>query len=170
MNRKVILQGSSNSFGNTHKVINYLNKNDNFDVIDLATKNIGHFDYEFKNKDDDFLPLMEQIVEKYDTIVVATPIYWYTMSGILKVFFDRITDLLDFKKELGDKLHGKNMAMISNSGDDDLPKSFSMPFIETANYLNMKYLGDTHAWFTENGSEITEKAKKEIALFREKIL
>lgn len=170
MNRKVILQGSSNSFGNTHKVINYLNKEGNFDVIDLATKNIGHFDYEFKNKDDDFLPLMEKIVENYDTIVVATPIYWYSMSGILKVFFDRVTDLLDFKKELGDKLHGKNMAMISNSGDDDLLKSFSMPFVETANYLNMKYLGDTHAWFTEDGSEIAEKAKKKIDKLRAKIV
>lgn len=75
MKTKVILQASSNSFGNTFKVINYLNKNNNFDVIDLKTKNIGAFEYDFSNATDDFLPLMETIIEKYDTIIFATPVY-----------------------------------------------------------------------------------------------
>lgn len=168
MNTKVIIQGSSKSFGNTHKVVNYLNKNKDFDLIDLATKRIEHFDYEFKNEDDDFIPLIKEIVDKYDTIIFATPVYWYTMSGILKVFFDRLTDLLTVHKPLGDKFKGKKMAMISNSGSDDILQSFSMPFIGTANYLNMKYLGDTHAWFTNDKTEISKTAKNKIDLFRNK--
>lgn len=166
MKKTIIIQGSSKSYGNTNTVINYLNKDENFDIIDLKTKNIGPFDYEFKNKKDDFIPLLEDIINKYDTIVFATPVYWYSMSGILKDFFDRMSDLLHYKKELGRKMRGKNMAMISNSGANDLKQGFTMPFIESANYLGMNYLGDTHAWFTEDGTNITIEAKDNIDTFR----
>ena len=56
------------------------------------------------------------------------------MSGILKVFFDRMSDLLHYKKELGRKLRGKEMAMISNSAGNDRREGFEMPFIESAKY------------------------------------
>ena len=56
---------------------------------------------------------MKTIISKYDTIIFATPVYWYSMSGILKVFIDRITDLLTIEKELGRKLRGKKMAVVS---------------------------------------------------------
>ncbi|WP_291800231.1 flavodoxin family protein [Lutibacter sp.] len=61
--------------------------------MNLYDKKINHFDYDFNN-DDGFLPLMKNVIEKYDTIIFATPIYWYSMSGVLKVFFDRLSDLL----------------------------------------------------------------------------
>ncbi|WP_420552767.1 flavodoxin family protein [Tenacibaculum aiptasiae] len=166
MNKTVIIQGSSKSNGNTNTVINYLNKNSDFDIIDLKTKNIGAFEYDFSNANDDFIPLMETIIEKYDTIIFATPVYWYSMSGTLKHFFDRLSDLLHYKKELGRQLRGKNMAMISNSGANDLKDGFTMPFIESANYLGMNYIGDTHAWFTEDGKEINTDAKAKIDDFR----
>ncbi|PKH51007.1 FMN reductase [Tenacibaculum sp. Bg11-29] len=165
MKKTVIIQASSKSNGNTNTIINYLNTDNRFDIIDLKTKNIGSFEYDFSNASDDFIPLMEMIIEKYDTIVFATPVYWYAMSGILKTFFDRMSDLLHYKKELGRKLRGKNMAMISNSGANDLKNGFEMPFIESANYLSMNYLGATHTWFTDNGEDINSEAKKNIADF-----
>ena len=146
MNKAVILQGSSRSNGDTHIIVNELNKYNQFDVIDLKTKNIGHFEYDYSNANDDFIPMMEDVINKYDTIIFATPVYWYNMSGILKVFFDRVSDLLHYKKDLGRQLRGKNMAMISNNNYDDLKEGFSMPFKEAANYLSMNYLGDTHTW------------------------
>lgn len=167
MNTKVIIQASSKSLGNTNKIVRYLNKDNSFDVIDLATKKIGHFNYEFKNADDDFLPLMEEIISKYDTIIFATPVYWYAMSGILKVFFDRMSDLLHYKKELGRKLRGKKMAMLSNSGENDLRDGFNMPFVESAKYLGMQYLSDTHIWFTKDGKEIDTEAIKKLNAFKE---
>ena len=166
MNTKVIIQASAKSLGNTYKVVQILNKNNDFDVIDLATKNIGHYDYEYKNADDDFIPLMEVIIAKYDTIVFATPVYWYNMSGILKVFFDRISDLLDYKKELGRQLRGKNMAMISNSPKNDLPEGFTMSFIESAKYLGITYLGDVHMWLSQDGKEIHSDAVKKLNKFK----
>lgn len=167
MNKTIILQGSSKSNGDTNTIVNYLNTDNQFDVIDLKTKNIGPFEYDFKNSNDDFLPLMEEIIEKYDTIIFATPVYWYSMSGTMKLFFDRLSDLLHYKKELGRKLRGKNMAMISCSNSNDLKDGFTMPFIESANYLGMNYLDDVHAWI-ENG-EIHTDAKALLNEFRKKM-
>lgn len=146
MNTTVIIQASARSNGDTNIIVNELNKHNTFDIIDLKTKNIGHFEYDFTNANDDFLPLMEEIIAKYDTIVFATPVYWYNMSGILKAFFDRLSDLLHYKKELGRQMRGKKMAMISNNNYDDLKDGFSMPFKESANYLGMNYLGNIHTW------------------------
>lgn len=163
MTKTVILQGSSRSQGDTAKVVNYIAQQNNFDVIDLNTKTIGHFDYDYKNKDDDFLNLITEIIENYDTIIFATPVYWYSMSGILKVFIDRISDLLKIHKDLGRKLRGKNMAMLSVSNADDLKDGFNMPFYETAHYLGMHYLGDIHTYI-ENG-QLNEHVKQRIESF-----
>ena len=151
MKKSVIIQGSSRSHGDTSKIVNYIATNNDVDVIDLYTKNIGHYDYDYKNEDDDFIGLITHIIETYDTIIFATPVYWYSMSGILKVFFDRISDVIQIHKDTGRKLRGKNMAMISSSNSDDLKEGFSMPFVESANYLGMHYLGDIHTYI-ENDS------------------
>ncbi|REH50534.1 multimeric flavodoxin WrbA [Tenacibaculum gallaicum] len=166
MNKTIIIQASSKSTGNTNKVINYLNNNESFDFVDLKTKKIGVFEYDFSNADDDFIPLMEEIINKYDTLVFATPVYWYSMSATLKTFFDRLSDLLHYKKDLGRQLRGKNMAMISNSGANDLRNGFEMPFIESAKYLGMNYIGSTHAWFTEDENDIHPEAKLKIDEFK----
>ena len=166
MNTKVIIQASSNPVGNTHKIIQVLNKNNNFDVIDLATKKINHFDYNFENANDDFLPIIKKIIKQYDTVIFATPVYWYSMSGILKVFFDRFSDLLINQKELGRQLRGKKMAILSNSKKDDLKNGFTMPFIETSKYLGTQYLGDIHIWFTEKGEEIHSDALNKLYNFK----
>lgn len=146
MNNTVLILGSSRSHGNTRKVVDYIGTSNKIDIIDLNDSNIGYFDYDFKNANDDFIPLMEKLISKYDTFIFATPVYWYSMSGILKVFFDRFSDLLHYKKELGRNLRGKNMAMLSNSNQDDLIDDFSIPFKASADYLGMNYKGDIHTW------------------------
>ncbi|GAA4896977.1 hypothetical protein GCM10023311_22170 [Flaviramulus aquimarinus] len=146
MNKTVIIQASSRSDGDTSKIVNHLATNNNIDIIDLWTKNIGHYDYDYKNANDDFIDLITDIIETYDTIIFATPVYWYSMSGVLKVFFDRISDLIRIHKDTGRKLRGKNMAMVSSSNHDDLKDGFSMPFKESANYLGMNYLGNIHTY------------------------
>lgn len=168
MNKTIIIQGSSRSNGDTNTIINYLNLDRTFDVVDLKSKEIGHFDYEFKNSNDDFIPLMEEIIEKYDTIIFTTPVYWYAMSGILKVFFDRISDLLKTHKDLGRKLRGKNMALISCSNSNTVIRGFNTPFKESANYLGMNYLGDIHTWV--NPDHIPLQVKSKIDIFKSDIL
>lgn len=156
----VIIQASSRSNGNTNKISKFISEQTEYDVIDLSTKKISAFDYEFKNRNDDFLPLIKDIAEKYDTLIFVTPVYWYTMSGILKTFFDRISDCLKIEKETGRKLRGKNMLAISCGSDEEIIDGFDIPFKKSAEYLGMNYLGYLHTWI-ENDS-VPESVKTEI--------
>jgi len=142
--KNVIITGSSRNDGDTKTLTNELIKKSNWDLIDLNDYNIGFYDYKHNYENDDYLMLMRKIIDKYDTLIFATPVYWYSMSGIMKVFFDRITDLLEIEKDLGRKLRGKNMAAISCSIGNNLGHIFWLPFSETADYLGMKYLGSLH--------------------------
>lgn len=158
----VIIIGSSRKAGDTTNIVNkLLEKSNNWDVIDLNDYEIGYYDYDHINREDDYLPLMRKLIEAYDNFVFATPVYWYSMSGVMKVFFDRITDLLEIEKNLGRKLRGKNMAVISCSIGNNLGDAFWLPFSETANYLGMKYLGGVHMI---TGEENTNNIKKLVGL------
>lgn len=158
---KLIILGSSRKDGDTYKMVDELIKLSDLDLIDLNDYNFSYYDYEHKNLDDDYLSLMRRIIAKYDVLIFATPVYWYAMSGIMKVFFDRITDLLDEEKDLGRKLRGKSMAALSCSVGDNLGESFWLPFSETARYLGMEYLGSLHTIAnndeTENLKEFVQK-------------
>lgn len=151
MSKKVIIQASSRSKGNTSNIVDVFQSNVKIDVIDLNTKKINHFDYEFRNSNDDFKILFKQIVNDYDVILFATPIYWYTMSGILKVFLDRISDFLFQEREYARLMNGKKMGVISCGSDSEVFKGFDMPFEQTAKYLKMNYTGHIHTWL-ENGN------------------
>jgi len=147
--RGVLLQASARSDGDLRLMVDHLAVQTGWPVIDLREKRIGHFDYAFLNQDDDFPPLIEAIIRDYELIVFATPVYWYTMSGLLKVFFDRMSDLLLIRKELGRQLRGKLVAVVSCAYDRQLKPGFHMPFVETARYLGMHYLGDVHGWIEQ---------------------
>lgn len=157
-NKTVIILGSSRSKGNTSKIVENIAINNDLDVIDLNNYKISFYDYESKNKEDDFLPLIKSLIEKYDTFIFATPVYWYSMSGIMKVFFDRFSDLVRIEKETGRKLRGKNMGVISNSHDSEIESTFYIPFQKSAAYLGMNYIGNNHY----NADQINEKNKLEL--------
>ena len=127
-NKKVIILGSSRKNGNTTKIVDEISKEHGIEVINLSDFNISYYDYESKNREDDFFPLIKGIIENYDTLIFATPIYWYNMSGIMKVFFDRFSDLIRIEKETGRKLRGKKIGVISNSHDNEIEESFYIPF------------------------------------------
>jgi len=167
MKKGVIILGSSSSDGNTYKAAAYFSERSGFPIIDLKSKKIGQFDYEFANSDDDFLPLIREIVDQYDVIIFATPVYWYTMSGIMKKFFDRISDVLKIEKETGRKLNGKDMGVISCSWGPGLKDGFYMPFVESANYLKMNYLGQVHSWTVNE--DVAEEVKGKMDAFIEEI-
>jgi multimeric flavodoxin WrbA len=110
-------------------------------LIDLKNYDISDFDYEYKNKNDDFMKILTQALQ-YKTIILATPIYWYSMSAIMKRFVDRISDLLSEDKDTGRLLRNKNLAIITSySINPEGKDGFEPVFINTANYLGMNYLG-----------------------------
>ena len=163
--KRIIIQGSSRSKGNTNKVVRLLMKELEFDLVDLSLKKIGYFDYEFKNQKDDFLSIIKKIANEYELIVFATPVYWYSMSGLMKTFFDRLSDCLRIEKETGRKLRGKNMAAISCGSDEIETEGFFTPFRNSAEYLGMNYLGNIHTWIEDD--EIPEAVKIRLRDFAE---
>jgi multimeric flavodoxin WrbA len=163
--RKLIILGSSRKDGNTKKVVDKLKSLSDFEILCLNDYKIGYYDYNHKNRDDDFVKLIRRILDQYDTFIFATPVYWYSMSGIMKVFFDRITDLLDCEKELGRKLRNKNMAVLTSSIGDNLGEHFWIPFTKTAEYLGMNYIGNIH---TIENKEETDKLLKFVEMLNRK--
>lgn len=94
----IIIFGSSRSDGDTLEAIKAVIKNRSVPIIDLKNLNIAHYDYNYENKQDDFLALAESMVQ-HNPIILATPVYWYTMSALMKTFIDRWSDLLDIRSE-----------------------------------------------------------------------
>ena len=142
--------GSSNSTGNTYGICKSIVDRHNFKFQDLNELVIMPYDYDHENRDDDFLGFMRHVVKSYDTIILATPVYWYSMSGILKNFLDRFTDLLTIEKDMGRQLRGKSLFAISVSNSDDCPEEFPMPFHRSAEYLGMEWKGYAHFPVSEN--------------------
>lgn len=161
-NKVIIIIGSSRSDGVTKKLIKDLERLSDFESIDLNDYKISYYDYEHKNANDDYIKLIKRLIENYDTFLFATPVYWYAMSGIMKVFFDRITDLLDNEKELGRQLRKKKMAVITCSIGDNLGENFWLPFKETSNYLGMHYIGNLHTISDKNNEPELKKFIRKI--------
>lgn len=161
--RSIIILGSSRKEGNTFLMAKHLQSLTGFDIINLSDYRIGYFNYDHNYEDDDYLKLMSELIEQYDRFIFATPVYWYTMSAIMKTFFDRFSDLLRAHKELGRKLRGKSMAVLSCGHANDLVNGFEMPFENSANYLGMSYEGNCYTW--SEAGEILSEVEEAIQMF-----
>lgn len=167
MKDSIILMASSRSDGNTRKVVDHLiSVHPETDLVDLKTKSIGYYDYQHRNQEDDFIVVVEEMLQ-YNTIIFATPVYWYTMSAELKTFFDRMSDLIQVRKDLGRQLKGKSMMVLSCGSERTEIPSFQIPFELSANYLHMNFVAYLHTWIS--GTEIPEAVKIQLRSFAESI-
>ncbi|MEO1243220.1 MAG: flavodoxin family protein [Pseudomonadota bacterium] len=120
-------------------------------VIDLNDLSIEPYSYDNPHEADDFSALA-QLMAEADAIVFASPVYWYSMSGPMKIFFDRLTNLTDFYKPLGRTLAGKSAFLIAASNSPAAPACFEPPFAETARYFDMRWGGMLHARVQDRGN------------------
>jgi multimeric flavodoxin WrbA len=134
-----IILGSSRSNGNTAQLAQYVKSKIDTDYFDLAEFNIKPFNYN-NDYQDDFHSLISTLLN-YDQLIFATPIYWYSASAQMKVFLDRITDLLSYYKEQGRQLRGKSTALLATGSNSEPPDCFEQLFLLTFDYLGMDYKG-----------------------------
>ena len=144
MSKTIIIMGSSNPMGDTYTACRAIVKEKGYKFQDLNELVIMPYDYEHENRDDDFIGFMKHVVKDYNHIILASPVYWYSVSGIMKNFIDRITDLMTIEKPTGRLLREKQLSLISVSQADDCPDEFSKPLSRTANYLSMEWKGHCH--------------------------
>lgn len=145
----VIIFGSSRRNGHTGRLVDDIARRHSLRVVDVSDYNIAPYDYEYKNSGDDFLPLARELVT-YQQWILASPVYWYTMSAQMKVFVDRWSDLLDVEKDLGRQIRGKQGAVLSTGAMAVPERSFEECFKNSFEYMGMQYDGMLYA-DTSNG-------------------
>lgn len=141
LEKTLVILGSARTDSNTllalqsHSAFKHLDRHSNF--IFLNEKNVQHYSYE-NCREDDFLAIVSEMVAASE-IVFATPVYWYAMSGTMKVFFDRFTELITTSKHLGRQLAKKNVYLIATGSDPSLPPGFEEPFKRTCKYFALNF-------------------------------
>lgn len=166
MKSTIAIFASARRNGNTGKFIDWIAGELGIDVIDLCEKEITPYDYEHKNINDDFIPLMNNLLS-YENIIFVTPVYWYGPSAQMKIFIDRTSDFLDVEalKDIGRKLRNKTAYIVCTSISGDADSSFLNSFKDTFRYLGMDYGGYVHA-NCENGY-IPDNYQKDVSKFIE---
>lgn len=140
-NQKILaIVGASEGHQNTKKYLADKFVGKDLEIVDLF--NVGLKPYSYQGIPDDlFFSTIEKLIWS-DLTVLATPVYWYAMSGVMKDFIDRFSNLMSGKyKHLGEALYGKRIKVLSTGYDPSLPLGFEVPFAGTAIYFGMDYMG-----------------------------
>lgn len=93
-----------------------------------------------KVKDD--MPALRAKMLQADLIVLSSPVYWYQLSGNLKLFVDRWSDFIN--PDFSTALKGKGLALLSTHSGLNLMNSSNMLqlcMLATAQFLGMAWMG-----------------------------
>lgn len=100
-----------------------------------------HTEEGFSNINDDYNAIIDRILP-HDILIFSTPIYWYSMTGIMKNFIDRWSQTLrdpdypDFKALMS----SKKAYVIAVGGDEPYIKG--LPMIQQFQYI-FDFIGTT---------------------------
>lgn len=133
--------GSARKDSDTRKVVEQLFAPSEIRLLDLLDIKVCPYNYAGTYPPDDAFPTLTEALLQHDHLVFATPVYWYAMSGLLKVFFDRLTDIVTIHKKTGRRLLGKKTFLVAVGAEETLPEGFEAPFQLTSGYLGMAFTG-----------------------------
>jgi putative NADPH-quinone reductase len=156
MANPIVFASSMRKEGATPKAIELALAGHNYDLIDLSQQNFSDYDPERRNSGDDFLSMAEQMVQ-HSPIILACPVYWYSVPAIMKRFIDRWSDLLDGRKDIARRLQGKEILLIAPYGTyPEGTRGFEEPIKGTAEYMLMQYKGCFFYYTGEDPAGIAE--------------
>ncbi|MGG4178272.1 flavodoxin family protein [Virgibacillus pantothenticus] len=136
----VVFHGSTRTNGNTEYLARHAIPKEVATHIYLRDYNIQpivdkrHADEGFPEIQDDHTFLIDQLL-KHEIVVFATPIYWYGMSGPMKTFIDRWSQILrdpnypHFRQALKEK----KVYLILVGGDH--PHVKGLPLVQQFQYI-----------------------------------
>lgn len=157
----LIILGSARKQSDTHVYVDFVFTETEHHLLDLLEYNISSYNYDGNYPPTDNFDRLTEELLRHDTIVFATPVYWYAMSAFLKNMFDRLTDLVTIQKESGRKLKGKSVLLLAVGADLNIPEGFEIPFHKTAEYLGMHYKGCVYFSTEHQGTEENNARKRQ---------
>ncbi|AZB44489.1 flavodoxin family protein [Bacillus sp. FJAT-42376] len=135
-----VIFGGTRPNGNTELLTKRILRNLEIDWIDLNEYRIlpiqdqRHAPEGFQELGDDYSSIMRRVMQ-HDILIFSTPIYWYSMSGLMKNFIDRWSQTLrepeykDFKNSMS-----KKKAFVIAVGGDS-PHLKGLPLIQQFHYI-----------------------------------
>ena len=142
--KPLVIIGSARKESDTRKFVNFIFEGIHPTVVDLLDRRINGYDYSHHYPEHDEYSAIVDLFLKHNAIYFATPVYWYSMSSLMKTLFDRFSDLVTYQKAIGRKLKGKSTFLIAVGAESILPEGFEIPFRCTSEYLDMDYLGSIY--------------------------
>lgn len=167
MSKVAIILATSRKNGNTSALVAEVAMLSEAKIFDLNHYKISAFDYNHLNREDDFLGLISELIS-FEHIVFASPVYWYSICGQMKIFLDRFTDLLTVKKAMGRALRNKSASLIATGSDIEVPVCYEEPMSRTLSYLGMNYTGmlychcDETIRMSDNAEKIADYVKSKL--------
>jgi len=150
--KPLVILGSSRYESNTLASVDKIFGEGNYQSIKLLDYNVSPYNHTGQYpKKDQFMDIFEQMIH-HDRIIFATPVYFYTMSGLMKSFIDRLYDFMTIYTELFPRLKDKKLFVVASGSEHDLPVGFEIPFEKTAEFFKMTYKGCIY--FSEKGSRL----------------
>ncbi|WP_276495999.1 flavodoxin family protein [Pontibacter litorisediminis] len=137
----LIILASARRHGDTESLVKRLFSGKDHKLVNLLDHHISPYSYSGKYGAEDCFPSIADQLLQQDRIILATPVYWYSMSGLLKTFFDRLTDLVTIDKPSGRRMAGRKVYVVAVGSDPEWPLGFEEPFKLTAAYFGMEYCG-----------------------------
>lgn len=137
--KTLAILGSARSNGNTATVLNRLISGTSCEFVDLSRLRIEGFRYD-QVYHDDFSELSAKILAA-DFVILATPVYWYSYSALMKAFIDRFSDFLSSQKSAGRLLRGKRFGLVSTGSDGIPDEALILSYSRFCSYLGIENAG-----------------------------
>lgn len=129
MSKILFMNASPNKNGATNRIAEELLKGKNYEKMQMSDYEVSQYGAVREN---DQIKEMLNIIKDYDTLVIGTPVYFYTISGILKTFVDRLYLLPE-----ADVLKGKKLYFFAQgySPDEETKKSIYHFITKSSQYI-----------------------------------
>lgn len=98
----LVINASPNKGGNSDALAQILVNNKDYKTLYLCDYTIGFYGQHLEN---DQLSEVIDAMDKADTVIFASPMYWHNMAGSLRVVLDRFYGLVDQNHFAGKKLY-----------------------------------------------------------------
>lgn len=116
------------------------------------------------DSDDNYNWIIEKFINA-ECVLIATPLYWYSVSAQVKAFMDRWSCSMEIMPDFRNRIRGKKVGIIAAHGEDDptVTKHLFAQLQQTFQFLGLDFIGRVQGKAYEKGSIIANETALEKA-------